>query len=95
MRCSTNRRPLSELRTEPEISQDTSKPEGAESSSQEGRVTDGVRQLGVDLGSDAGGVNVQVDVILLVQAQVAVTQQVECVDTPGSRRQELKVKPTV
>lgn len=43
------------------------------------------RHLGVDLGGDAARHYVQVDVVLLVQAQVAVTQQVQRVDTPESR----------
>ena len=38
--------------------------------------------LGVDPSGDAGGGDVEVEVVLLVQAQVAVAQQVEGVDTP-------------
>lgn len=45
-----------------------------------------VRHLCVDLSSNAGRCYIQVDVVLLVQAQVAVTHQVQCVDAPAARR---------
>lgn len=51
----------------------------------EGQVTLCVRHLCVHLGGNAGRYYIQVDVILLVQTQVAVTHQVQCVDTPETR----------
>lgn len=45
-----------------------------------------VGHLCVDLSSDAGRCYIQVDVVLLVQTQIAVTHQVQCVDTPETRR---------
>lgn len=44
-----------------------------------------VRHLAVDLRSDTGCYHIQMDVVLLVQAQVAVTHQVQCVDIPATR----------
>lgn len=44
-----------------------------------------VGHLRVDLCGDAGQDHIQVDVVLLVQAQVAVAHQVQGVDTPASR----------
>lgn len=44
-----------------------------------------VGHLAVDLSSRAGRGHVQVDVVLLVQAQVAVAHQVQGVDTPATR----------
>lgn len=55
------------------------------SSLTEGHVSHWVRHLCVDLGSDAGRHYIQVDVVLLVQTQVAVTHQVQSVDTPETR----------
>lgn len=46
------------------------------------QVSQGRRDLLVDLGGNARGCDIEMNVILLVQAEVAVAHEIECVDIP-------------
>ena len=56
------------------------------------KVSQGIRDL-VGLCRDAGRCDVEVDVVLLVQAQVAVAHEIQCVDIPNMQERNEMVKP--